>query len=107
MTSERRGAVRVEVNDEFASIDVHLSEYVANLSRGGVFLRCEETLPIGTEVELRFTVLGDDFETVEGRGVVVHHGFGGQKGLGIRFVRLTEASQALVDRLAGPEETSG
>jgi uncharacterized protein (TIGR02266 family) len=99
MSEDLRLGVRVEVNDEFASIDVHLSEYVSNISRGGIFLRCEETLPIGTEVELRFTILVDDFESIEGQGLVVHHGHGGPPGLGIRFLSLTDSSRKALERL--------
>jgi len=96
--NERRRSIRVNVNEEFAAIDGFLSEYVANLSRGGVFLRCTEQLPVGTEVQLNFTLLLDDLSTIAGRGEVVHHGHG-TPGLGIRFIELTAASQAVVDEL--------
>ena len=96
---DRRHALRVQVNGELALVDGLLSEYVSNLSRGGVFLRCSETLPLGTEVALRFSILLDDIETIEGKGVVVHQGFAGVAGLGIRFLELTPASRALIDSL--------
>lgn len=98
MSNDRRSALRVQVNGEFAFIDGLLSEYVANLSRGGVFLRCSESLPLGTIVDLNFSVLLDDIATIRGRGVVVHQGQGGVAGLGIRFLELTPESLALIDR---------
>lgn len=93
---DRRDNIRVSVNEEFAAIDGLLTEYVANISRGGIFLRCEEVLPVGTEVTLRFTVLADDLETIEGRGEVMHHGTD-TPGLGISFLELTEDSQRVVE----------
>ena len=99
MSDDRRSDIRLQVNNEFALVDGLLSEYVANLSRGGVFLRCTETLPLGTEVNLRFSILLDDIETIQGKGVVVHQSQGGVAGLGIRFAELTAESRALVDRL--------
>lgn len=99
MSDERRNQVRVSVNEEFSSIDGFLSEYVSNLSRGGIFLRCEEVLPLGTEVDLHFTILVEDMETIQGRGEVVHHGHGGPPGLGIRFLELSPSSQAIIEDL--------
>jgi uncharacterized protein (TIGR02266 family) len=97
--ADRRQGIRVQVNDEFAFVDGIMTEYVQNLSRGGLFLRCDETLPIGTEVALRFTILLDDLETIEGKGVVTHHAVRPVRGLGIRFSELTPASRALVERV--------
>ncbi len=98
--SDRRTGVRVVVNEEFAQIDILMTEYVSNISRGGIFLRCDQLLPMGTEVDLRFTVLIEGMETIEGRGEVVHHGQGSDlAGLGIRFVELTPTSQAIIDDL--------
>ncbi len=102
---DRRKAVRIQVNDEFAVVDGLLTEYVANLSRGGLFLRCDQSLPEGTEVELNFSVLLDDVERIKGRGVVVHMGHGGASGLGIRFTSLTPESQALLRRVCPGDPT--
>jgi molecular chaperone DnaK len=88
MSDDRRQSIRVNVNEE----------YVCNLSRGGLFLRCSEQLPIGTEVQLNFTLLLEDLASIRGRGAVVHHGHG-SPGLGIRFVELVPESQAIIDRL--------
>ncbi len=102
-TPERRGGMRVLVNEEFASIDVEMTEYVSNISRGGIFLRCNAKLPVGTEVDLRFTVLIDNMETIEGRGQVVHHGHGELEGLGIRFLELTQPSRAIIEDMYNRE----
>ena len=62
---------RVTINKEFESFDAFVHEYVTNVSRSGVFIRSKEPLPVGTEVNLTFTVIMDDIETIEGAGQVV------------------------------------
>ena len=95
--NEKRAFPRFGVNDEFNVIGGMYSEYVANLSHGGIFLRCDESLPVGTRVQLKFSILLDDIETIEGIGEVVRHQSNGVPGLGIRFVELTERSQEVIN----------
>ena len=87
---------RVTINKEFESFDAFVSEYVSNVSRSGVFVRSAQPLPVGTTVNLRFTVLMDGIETVEGVGEVVRvH----EDGMGVAFTELSSYSQAIIDRL--------
>lgn len=98
----RREHARTAINHEFASLDEFISEYVRDISATGVFIRAHDPLPVGTRVDLRFTVIVDDMETVEGVGVVVRvvePGSGATPGMGVRFEALTPASRAVVDRL--------
>ncbi|HEY3236818.1 MAG TPA: PilZ domain-containing protein, partial [Polyangiaceae bacterium] len=67
MSSGRQNE-RVTINKEFDSFDQFIQEYVTNISRSGAFIKTSEPLPIGTEVNLRFTVIMDDIETIEGIG---------------------------------------
>ena len=99
MGEDKRVHRRVIVNEEFGVIDGLMSEYVANISHGGIFLRCDAVLPIGTRVQLKFTVLLDDIETIEGIGEVAHHTAEGEAGLGIKFVELTDRSRQHIDEL--------
>lgn len=87
------------VNTEFLAVKGMLLEWVQSLSCGGVFLRCDDQLPLGTEVQLLFTVLLDDLATIEDVGRVIRHGHGGQRGLGIELVSLTPESQVKVNSL--------
>jgi hypothetical protein len=66
-----RKSERVTINKEFESFDQFISEYVTNLSRSGAFIRTSTPLPVGTEVDLRVTVVMDGIETIEGVGEVV------------------------------------
>jgi uncharacterized protein (TIGR02266 family) len=98
----RRQSDRVAVNREFASIEEFISEYVSDISRSGVFIRSDDPLPVGTKVDLRFTVIDEDFETIEGIGEVtrvVPPDTGAPPGMGVVFVELTKSSQTLVERL--------
>lgn len=100
MSENQRQNPRIGVNQEFESIDAFLSEYVTNISRGGIFIRSKNPLPVGTRVQLRFTVILDDIETIEGEGEVVRvEQTPGNTGMGVSFKQLTPASQRIVDQL--------
>ena len=91
---------RIEVNREFSVIEDYIAEYVSNISQGGVFIRSKNPLPLGTRVELRFSVIVDDVEIVEGEGEVVRvERDGPESGMGVAFTRLTAASKQLIDHI--------
>ncbi len=89
---------RATVNREFASIDEFINEYVTNISRSGVFIRSKNPLTVGTKVDLKFTVILDDPETIEGIGEVVRVEQE-PKGMGVVFISLTSVSQNLIARM--------
>ena len=89
---------RVTVNQEFAAVEQHLSEYVTDLSRTGAFIRSKDPLPVGTRVNLKFSVLLDEIEVIEGVGEVVRVQKSPQ-GMGVIFRRLGESSIKLLDQL--------
>jgi uncharacterized protein (TIGR02266 family) len=91
-------ADRVLINHEFSSVDEFISEYVTNISRSGVFIRSKEPLAVGTKVNLRFTVIMDELETIEGVGEVVRQSKD-PPGMGVVFVELTEHSEDLIVKL--------
>jgi hypothetical protein len=97
MSTGRRNA-RVTINKEFDSFDQFIQEYVTNISRSGAFIRTTTPLPIGTEVDLRFTVIMDDIETIEGIGRVVRVETN-PSGMGVVFERLSEYSSGLIEKL--------
>lgn len=102
MTVERRIETRQTVNLDFASVDEFIAEYVSNISRSGVFIKSEEPLPVGTRVTLKFTVIMDDLETIEGVGEVVRtieKAPGIQAGMGVVFISLTGYSRQLIERI--------
>jgi len=99
---DRRQEIRRTINHEFASVDEFINEYVTNISRSGVFIRSEDPLPIGTLVNLRFSVILDELETIEGVGEVVRTvpaGGDEASGMGVVFTELTKMSKDLIERI--------
>ena len=97
LDDDRREA-RVTINKEFESFDAFIQEYVTNISRTGAFIKSKTPLPIGTQVNLRFTVIMDDIETIEGIGEVVRvedH----PPGMGVVFREISAYSKGIIDRL--------
>ena len=100
----RRREERVTINKEFESFDAFVHEYVINISRSGAFVRSQTPLPVGTEVNLKFTVIMDDVEHIEGIGKVVRVD-NDPPGMGVVFTSLSEYSQKLISRLLiAPED---
>ena len=97
MTTRRR-AQRLTINKEFDSFDQFIQEYVTNISKTGVFIKTKRPAPIGTEVNLRFTVIMEDIETIEGIGEVVRVERD-PTGMGVVFRRLSSYSEGLIEKL--------
>jgi hypothetical protein len=96
--ADKREGQRVTINKEFESFDAFIQEYVTNISRTGVFIKSQQPLPVGTRVNLRFTVIMDDIETIEGIGEVVRI----EKdppGMGVVFRELSAYSKDLIEKL--------
>lgn len=93
-----RRADRLTINKEFESFDAFIHEYVTNISKTGVFIKSKSPLPVGTKVNLRFTLIMEDIETIEGTGEVVRVE-SEPAGMGILFHELAAESQQLIERL--------
>jgi uncharacterized protein (TIGR02266 family) len=89
---------RLTINKEFDSFDQFIQEYVTNISRSGAFIKTETPLPIGSEVTLRFTVVMDDVEVIEGVGEVVRIE-ADPPGMGVVFKQLSKYSEKLIQKL--------
>src|SRR5262245_50084126 len=91
-------AERIEINHEFASLEEFIHEYVSNVSRSGIFIKSKDPLPTGTRVALKFSIIVDDIETIEGVGEVVRT-TQRPPGMGVVFTELTEHSMDLLAKL--------
>ncbi len=98
MNEQKRRDARVTINKEFGSFEAFIQEYVTNISLTGAFVKRAEPLPVGTEIDLRFTVIMDDIETIEGVGEVVRVQHD-PPGMGVVFTRISHHSQHLLERL--------
>jgi hypothetical protein len=96
VSEDKRQDERLTINKEFESFDAFIQEYVTNISRKGVFIRSATPLPIGTRVNLHFTIIMDDIETIEGVGEVVRSE---KDGMGVVFRELSQYSRDLIDKL--------
>ena len=99
---DNRQAERLTINKEFDSFDQFIQEYVTNISRSGVFIKTRQPVPVGTIVNLRFTVIMDDIETIEGEGEVVRVETD-PAGMGVVFRKLSSYSQKLIEKLLTAE----
>lgn len=100
--NSQRYAKRVAINGEFGAIDQSIGEYVSDISRTGVFIRTEKPLPVGTYVELNFSVIDDDIYVLEGVGKVmrvVSAQESDSPGMGLVFLDLTPESQKVLNEL--------
>jgi hypothetical protein len=95
---DKREGERFTINKEFESFDAFIQEYVTNISRTGVFIKSQQPLPIGTRVNLRFTVIMDDIESIEGVGEVVRIETD-PPGMGVVFRELSTYSKDLIEKL--------
>ncbi len=96
---------RLTINKEFDSFDQFIQEYVTNISATGVFIKSKTPLEVGTLVDLRFTVIMDDIETIMGTGRVVRVS-DDPPGMGVVFEELSNYSQSLISKLlTSPAET--
>ena len=102
--SENRREQRLTINKEFGSFDAFIEEYVTNISRSGAFVKTPDPPPVGTEIDLRFTVIMDDIETIEGVGKVVRVQ-DDPPGMGVVFTKISHHSQRLLERLLTVRES--
>ena len=89
---EHRIPVRIPVS--MSTIETFLDSEIMNLSKGGIFVKADITFPLGTEIELEFT-LPRTKKPIQATGVVVwSRTKGGEKsasfpehepGMGIQF----------------------
>lgn len=89
---------RITINKEFGSFDAFIEEYVTNVSRTGAFVKTVDPPPVGTEINLKFTVIMDDIETIEGLGRVVRVQ-DDPRGMGVVFTHINHHSQHLLERM--------
>jgi uncharacterized protein (TIGR02266 family) len=101
---ERRQHERyqVEIKIDWSARDLFMSSHVTNLSRGGLFIRCEVTLPLGTELNMVFWP--PDGQTIRALGRVVWT-YDVKRGtttivpgVGIRFIDISAKDWLLLEK---------
>ena len=90
-------AARVRINEEFAPVEAFINEYVADLSSTGVFIKSKDPLPVGTRVNLKFSLILDELHVVEAAGEVVRQSTK-PLGMGVAFRTVGPDARKIIGR---------
>ena len=90
-------AARVRINEEFAPVEAFINEWVSDLSVSGAFIRSRDPLPVGTRVNLKFSVIMDELHVVEGQGEVVRQS-AKPRGMAVQFRGLRGDGERIISR---------
>lgn len=103
--ADRRESVRIptRVQVSFESYGEVRQCLMTRLSRGGLFIACDDPLPIGEKVELRIRI-DPKHELLDAPGEVVSLNLGPdaaspQRGMGVRFTSLCPEKRREIDEL--------
>jgi uncharacterized protein (TIGR02266 family) len=101
---ERRKHQRVptQILIQYRSADQFFSDYIQNISRGGIFVPTQQPLPENTLLQISFSLPNYD-RLITTEGIVVHSVRADSEcadnpaGMGIQFKALSEENQQLID----------
>jgi type IV pilus assembly protein PilZ len=100
--SSRDPRYQVDIPVDYETRDLFLGSRVTNISRGGLFIRTDNPLPVQTEVSLSLH-LPQDEGVIQARGRVVwnydvpKNSFHVVSGMGIKFIDLTSDQRARIE----------
>lgn len=110
MTGRNRRTERAvaEIKVDYRSSGNFVTDYSANLSQTGVFIRTSSPLQIGEQIRIRFQLPGDGMPFgLDGRVKWISTGreqHGHPSGMGVEFVDVPIDTQARIDALLGVVE---
>jgi uncharacterized protein (TIGR02266 family) len=99
-----RGPTNLRIKFRSASVDQFIERYAVDVSRGGIFIRTREPLPVDTRLRLEFQ-LQDSTPLLAGEGTVVwirEHDPARDNvtpGMGVRFDKLTPETQPTLEKI--------
>src|SRR4051794_31698561 len=99
-----RTPITLKIKFKSSNLDQFIERYSVDVSRGGIFIRTKEPLPVGTQLRFEFQ-LQDASSLIAGDGTVVwirEHDptrQGVAPGMGVRFDKLHPDSQKVLDRI--------
>jgi uncharacterized protein (TIGR02266 family) len=108
----QRSPVTLRIKFKSATLEQFIERYAVDVSQGGIFIRTKEPLPVGTTMRFEFQ-LRDESPLITGEGTVVwiREQNAGQSGvapgMGVRFDRLTESSQGVLDEILAHKAARG
>jgi uncharacterized protein (TIGR02266 family) len=101
---DKRAPVSLKVRFKSATLDEFMEQYAKDISRGGVFIKSKQPMPIGTLLKFEIQ-LKDESPLIHGVGRVVWKKEAGDaaddspSGMGIKFIRMDPECRALVDKI--------
>jgi uncharacterized protein (TIGR02266 family) len=105
---DRQPRVELVLRVDYESLGQLRSDYLTNLSTGGLFLRSETCLPKGTQMNLQLSfpsLLKPVNVKVEVRWT--SEGKGAMSGMGVAFVDLDPDARAAIEKLVGEAPKAG
>jgi uncharacterized protein (TIGR02266 family) len=108
----KRSPVTLRIKFKSANLEQFIERYAVDVSQGGIFIRTKEPLPVGTTMRFEFQ-LRDESPLITGDGTVVWireqnaSQAGVAPGMGVRFDRLTESSQSVLDEILAYKAARG
>ncbi|MCS6913556.1 MAG: TIGR02266 family protein [Myxococcales bacterium] len=107
-----RTPITLKIKFKSSSLDQFIERYSVDVSRGGIFIRTKEPLPVGTTLRFEFQ-LQDGSSLIGGEGTVVWNRaydpnrIGVAPGMGVRFDKLTADSQRVLERILSEKHRRG
>jgi uncharacterized protein (TIGR02266 family) len=107
-----RTPITLKIKFKSSNLDQFIERYSVDVSRGGIFIRTKEPLPVGTQLRFEFQ-LQDASSLIAGDGTVVwirEHDPARQgvaPGMGVRFDKLATDSQKVLDRILSEKQKRG
>ena len=108
----RAKIVSLNVKYKSATVDEFIENHSHDVSKGGVFIKTATPFAPGTLLKFEIRIAGDQ-SVIGGVGRVVWKREGSQAsadspgGMGVKFIKLDDASRANIDRLVGGRDDAG
>src|SRR5689334_4059409 len=109
---DMRTPITLKIKFKSSNLDQFIERYSVDVSRGGIFIRTKEPLPVGTQLRFEFQ-LQDASALIAGDGTVVwirEHDPARQgvaPGMGVRFDKLAAESQKVLDKILSEKQKRG
>ena len=107
-----RTPITLKIKFKSSNLEQFIERYSVDVSRGGIFIRTKEPLPVGTQLRFEFQ-LQDASSLIAGDGTVVwirEHDPARQgvaPGMGVKFDRLAAESQKVLDKILSEKQKRG
>lgn len=101
-TKDLREAKEVVISAAFNDFDEFLMSYLNDVPGGGLFLETNRILPLGSKVNLHFTLRSSRVPILEGKGEIISIEREDQENVGgivVKFFSLDDKSKKLLTRL--------